>query len=247
MKCPPLAVLTPALAAALFMTMLYPSETRSNGFRAQNALSEHFESLTDWEIQLFPKVSKASDYSIEKRDNASFLEAESAASASGLRWKGEFDPYEFPVLRWRWKVSRVYDLGDASKKSGDDYPARLYVVFKYDPKDPSIRKSLKYIIARLFYKKYPPHSSLNYIWGNKERDRKAIPNAYTKRNMMIPVQSGSSLVGQWVTNEANIIQDYRKAFGTDPPRTAGIAVMNDSDNTGESSISYFDYIEVSKY
>ena len=33
------------------------------------------------------------------------------------------------------------------------------------------------------------------------------------------------------------------AFGCKPPEKAGIAMMNDSDNTGEQSVSYLDYIE----
>ena len=39
--------------------------------------------------------------------------------------------------------------------------------------------------------------------------------------------------------------DYRKAFGKDPPKTASIAIMNDSDNTGEAAVSYVEFIEVS--
>jgi hypothetical protein len=35
-----------------------------------------------------------------------------------------------------------------------------------------------------------------------------------------------------------------KAFGIKPPARARIAVMNDSDNTGESSISSMEHIEV---
>jgi hypothetical protein len=49
-----------------------------------------------------------------------------------------------------------------------------------------------------------------------------------------------------VEEEANILEDYTKAFGAAPPAIASIAIMNDSDNTGESSVSYVDYIEVYK-
>jgi len=238
------AAIIPALAAAILIIAIEPSVSRSQKVQEEKILSEQFDSMTDWEPQLFPKIERTSRYVTEKSDGVSYLKAESKASASGLRWKGEFDPYKFPLLRWRWKVSNIYKDGDASRKSGDDYPARLYVMFKYDTKDPAVKKSLKFSIARLLYRRYPPYSGLNYIWANQARGQEAIPNAFTKRSMMIPVQSGLSLVGQWVTNEVNILEDYRKAFGTDPPRTASIAVMNDSDNTGESSVSYFDFIEI---
>jgi Ca2+-binding EF-hand superfamily protein len=42
------------------------------------------------------------------------------------------------------------------------------------------------------------------------------------------------------------VDDYQKAFGSKPPSRARIAIMNDSDNTGESSISFMEYLEVSR-
>ena len=40
--------------------------------------------------------------------------------------------------------------------------------------------------------------------------------------------------------------DYRRAFGEEPPRVARIAIMNDSDNTGESAVSRIDWIHTKK-
>ncbi|MEK7842337.1 MAG: DUF3047 domain-containing protein, partial [Deltaproteobacteria bacterium] len=60
------------------------------------------------------------------------------------------------------------------------------------------------------------------------------------------LQQGSVNVGKWETEEVNIIDDYKSAFGEAPPPVATIAIMNDSDNTGEKAISYVDYIEVYK-
>ena len=48
----------------------------------------------------------------------------------------------------------------------------------------------------------------------------------------------------WQDEEINILQDYRSAFGKEPPSIASIAIMNDSDNTGQQSVSYIDFIEV---
>lgn len=47
-----------------------------------------------------------------------------------------------------------------------------------------------------------------------------------------------------MTEEVDVLSDYRRAFGTDPPGQAGLAVMNDSDDTGESSVSWLDDLEV---
>ena len=63
---------------------------------------------------------------------------------------------------------------------------------------------------------------------------------------MIILQHGENRKGEWIEEDVNILNDYRKAFGEDPPETAGIAIMSDSDNTGESSAAYIDYIEIRK-
>lgn len=42
----------------------------------------------------------------------------------------------------------------------------------------------------------------------------------------------------------NLPEDDRKAFGADPPGMASVAIMNDSDNTGEQSMSDPEDIEI---
>lgn len=182
-----------------------------------------------------------------QEDGTCYVKAQSSNSASGMVWRGAFNVYEFPMIRWRWKVSNVYAGGNALRKEGDDYPLRIDVMFKYDPRDPHIRKNLKYDLGKLLYGQYPPYTSLNYIWANRNQERPFLPSPYMKEVMMIPLQAGSALTGQWLEEERNILQDYRDAFGEDPPAAAGIAFMNDSDNTGEASVSWIDWIEIFAY
>jgi hypothetical protein len=56
---------------------------------------------------------------------------------------------------------------------------------------------------------------------------------------MIVVESGGSMLNQWVSEERNIYEDYKKAFGDEPPAISGVAIMTDADNTGESAIAYY--------
>jgi len=46
-------------------------------------------------------------------------------------------------------------------------------------------------------------------------------------------------VRPWVSHERNLYEDFKKAFGYDPPLISGIAIMTDTDNTGESAIAYY--------
>jgi hypothetical protein len=206
--------------------------------------AEDFNDLSNWKPLYFPKIKKHTIYSIEDDGKGRYLKAESEASASALIYKEEFNVYEFPNIRWRWKIENIYKKGDARSKEGDDYPIRVYVAFKYDPANASFSEKIKYNVAKLLYGEYPPHSSLNYIWSSKEERDKIVVSPYTNRSMMIVLQKGKANAGKWENEDVNIIKDYNSAFGKDPPHTATIAIMNDSDNTGENGISYLDNLEV---
>jgi len=170
------------------------------------------------------------------------LKAVADASASGLVYTNAFNPYETPVLRWRWRVENVLTNGNATRKDGDDYPLRVYVLFDYDPSLASFGMRAKYAIARRVHGEYPPHASLNYIWANREHGRRILPSPYTDRSQMVILRAGPTQAAQWVEEEVNILDDYRAAFGEEPPRAARLAIMSDADNTGGNAVGFLDWI-----
>ena len=56
---------------------------------------------------------------------------------------------------------------------------------------------------------------------------------------MIVVESGAASVGRWVDERRDVFADYRSAFATEPPLVSGVAIMTDSDDTGESATAYY--------
>ena len=216
----------------------------SHSYGSEAFLRDDFNNLDNCKPLYFPGIKKHSTYSIVRDGGESYLRAESISSASGIVLKKEFNVFEYPMVKWRWKISNVYQRGNARKKSGDDYPMRIYIIFKYDPEKASFGQKLRYGIARKIYGEYPPHSSLNYIWANMEHDERILVNAYANESKMVILQSGSENAGKWIDQEVNILKDYHEAFGEDPPATANLAIMSDSDNTGESAVSLMDFIEV---
>jgi len=207
---------------------------------------EEFKNLNNWEPLYFPKIKKHSSYEVISEGGRSYLKAGSDASASALIYKKTFNVYHYPRIRWRWKANNVYKKARAREKSGDDYPIRIYVMFRYYPDTANFSEKLMYAAAKALYGKYPPYSTLNYVWASREDESGLITSPYTDRSKIIVLEKGREKVGQWIDEEVNILKDYREAFGKDPPPTAGIAIMNDSDNTGERSVSYLEFIEVFK-
>lgn len=209
-------------------------------------LREDFETLDAWEPLSFRGIDRQTTYAIQKQGGSTVLVAKSSNSASALVCKRTFNVAEFPIIRWRWKVDNVYTKANYRLKSGDDYPIRVYVLFLFDPETAAIGLKLKYGIIKTLYGRYPPHSILNYIWTNKPDERDPVKSPFTDRSIMIPLQHGPQEVGRWVEETVNVLEDYKRFFGDDPPSRAALAIMNDSDNTGERSTSYIQFIEVLK-
>ena len=133
-----------------------------------------------------------------------------------------------------------------SKKEGDDYPARIYITFAYDSSKVGFFEKAKFELIKLVYGQYPPTEAINYIWESKAPIRTIMPNPYTDHVQMIVTQSGNRRAGEWVTEERNVYEDYKKAFGEEPTNISGVAIMTDTDNTKESATAYFGDIAFKK-
>jgi len=192
-----------------------------------------------WKPLTFKKIDQHTVYTLLKDENTVVVKAVADASASGLTREMKIDPKEYPIVQWRWKVRNVLKKGDVRQKEGDDYPARLYITFEYDPNKLGFFEKGKYAMIRLLYGQYPPIGAINYIWESKTPEGTMIPNPYTDRVIMIVVESGEEKLNQWVSEERNIYEDYKKAFGREPPLISGVAIMTDTDNTGESTTAYY--------
>jgi hypothetical protein len=91
------------------------------------------------------------------------------------------------LLRWSWKIGGTIPNGNERTKEGDDYAARVYVVFP----------------RTLFWRT----KAINYIWANKLPKGESLPNAFTSNAMMVAVESGDGKAGTWVTEERNLYED----------------------------------------
>jgi len=192
-----------------------------------------------WKPLTFKKVKRHTTYTLVKDGDSVVVKAVSEASASGLTREVKINPKEYPLVQWRWKVANALKKGDVTTKEGDDYPARLYITFEYDPGKVGFLEKAKYETARLLYGQYPPMGAINYIWESKAPKDTMVPNPYTEQVKMIVIESGVERLNQWVSEERNLYEDYKKAFGREPSMISGVAIMTDTDNTGESATAYY--------
>jgi len=225
-------------AISIFAAPAHPESFATLDVGKFSAGSEGTALPDGWKPLTFPKVPKHTAYSLVKDGSAVVVKAASHASASGLTKVVRIDPKEYPIVRWRWKVENLLKAADIATKEGDDYPARLYVTFEYDPDKVSFGKKVKYKAGKLIFGDIPI-AAINYIWDAKSPQGLFVDNAYTDFAKMVVVRSGSQGVGAWMEEERNIYEDYQKAFGGEPPLINGVAIMSDTDNTKESAVAYF--------
>jgi hypothetical protein len=229
-----------ALALAMLLALrIAPSGAQGEGITLTWTTARDAALPAGWSPLTFDKIPRHTRYSVAEVDGLPVLTAQSDRAASGLTYALKADARQLPILRWEWKVANTLRKGDVTRKAGDDYPARLYVTFAYDPARAGLAQRIRYEAARLLYGAYPPHAGLNYIWDTRAPVGTMVPNPFTERVRMIVVESGDANVGAWRAYERNIYEDYKQAFGGEPPTISGIAVMTDTDNTQESATAYY--------
>jgi len=180
-----------------------------------------------------------SRYELVDVGDQTVLRAEADGTASGLVRRVTLPTERYPVLAWSWKAESIIPAGDLDEKSGDDYAARVYVTFDYDPGNLSFGERLKYEAVRALAPGEVPLRALSYVWANHADETEPTPNPFTDWVMMVPVEHGPEHVGTWRHERRNLYDDYRRAFGEPPPPISGVAVMTDGDNTGAAATALY--------
>ena len=174
--------------------------------------------LSGWEEQVFKGKTT---YRLTREGNApTALKAESNASASGLVRKLKIDLKQTPCLQWRWKADSALEGLDEKTKGGDDYAARVYVVFSG---------------GLAFWNTH----ALNYVWSGSYTPGTHWPNAFTANSVNVAVQSGSTEAGQWISQKRNVLKDYRSMIGGTATVADAVALMTDTDNSRRSATAYY--------
>lgn len=118
-------------------------------------------------------------------------------------------------LRWHWRVrGELPEAIDERSKNGDDFAARIFVVFE-----------TSIIPART--------RAINYVWSVNEAPGEVFPSPYTRHvaHIVLRDESGADESNTWRHEQRDVLADYEKFFGESPREISGIAIMVDTDNT----------------
>lgn len=192
-----------------------------------------------WRRYVLGNPEHLTEYSLVSDTGKTVLKAEANASVSALVYPVRADPLQTPWLTWSWRVDNLLQKGNILTKDGDDYPARVYVLFDYDVRKLPFGERTKVRLARLVYGDPIPVAALCYVWDNKQAPGFSTWSAYTGRLRMIVADSGAAHLKQWRRVQRNVAEDFRQAFGEEAPPITAVIVAADTDNTRESARAWF--------
>ena len=224
--------------APMLMLVLFSAHAFAAGITPFSGAAPGTEPPVPWMHQTLPKVERANDFAMVEDDGATVLRIDSDAAAS--TWLHPFDsPVEAMRLAWRWKVSNPVAGSDFTRKQGDDYAARVYVLFDYPLEKLGFGDRLKISLARTLHGAELPTAAIAYVWGTAQDVGESGPNPYTDRVRMLVVDSGAAHAGQWRSVELDLAADFERLFGEPAPPVTGIVVGADTDNTGGRVTTWF--------
>ncbi|MCP5424741.1 MAG: DUF3047 domain-containing protein [Gammaproteobacteria bacterium] len=148
------------------------------------------------------------------------LRADSVGAASGLYRKQPVDLIDTPFLNWSWRVANVLENVDEHSKSGDDYAARVYVIVSG---------------GAWFWRT----RTLVYVWSNNQPVDSVWNSPFTANAKMLAVRSGKPETGAWFHEKRAVGEDWQRLFGERIERIDAVAIMTDTDNSGQSATAWY--------
>jgi len=196
-----------------------------------------------WQAWTLSRFKRPTEYRLVTENGATVVRARASSSASGLVHPLDVDPALYRLLQWRWKVEQLIPGADNTRKSTEDSPVRIVISFAGDTEKLPFDDRLFFDQIKMFTGQQLPYATLMYIWENRAPRESIIPNPHTSRIKMVVAESGREKLGRWQNEMRDVYADFKRAFGEEPGRITAIAIMTDTDNTGENVHAYYGDME----
>jgi len=192
-----------------------------------------------WQAEQIDQRVPATRYQLRTWDGVNAVEAYASRSMTLLARPLEIDLRKTPFLCWQWRIDAPLLNADMTRKSGDDYAARVYLTFDLPADQLSFATRTKLALARSLYGNQVPDAALNYVWDNRHPVGTLQDNVYTDRARLLVLRTGGASAGHWVRERRNALQDFKHAFGPIGNQLRALVLASDTDNTGEEAHAGF--------
>ena len=203
------------LVIALFQTTLNAEDIKVFEFTDKE--------LSELTVRKVRGADNKTEYSVGSNENGNYLKAIADNAASGLGKEIKIDLNKTPFINITWKIEKDIPGIDEAAKKGHDFAARVFVIKKTGATALSNR-------------------AINYVFSSNQDVGSNSPSPYTKKSVDNVLATTKINLNEWVTVKANVKEDFKKFHNLDVNELDGIAIMSDTDNSKQKSITYYQNI-----
>ena len=203
------------LVTVLSQTTLYAEDIKVFEFTDKE--------LSELTVRKVRGADNKTTYSIGSNENGNYLKAIADNAASGLGKEIKIDLNKTPFINITWKIEKDIPGIDETAKKGHDFAARVFVIKKTGATALSNR-------------------AINYVFSSNQDVGSNSPSPYTKKSIDNVLATTKTNLNEWVTVKANVKEDFKKFHNLDVNELDGIAIMSDTDNSKQKSITYYQNI-----
>ena len=203
------------LITAFFKTTLFAEELKVFEFTDKE--------LSELTVRKVRGADNKTEYSVGSNENGNYLKAIADNAASGLGKEIKIDLNKTPFINITWKIEKDIPGIDETAKKGHDFAARVFVIKKTGATALSNR-------------------AINYVFSSNQDVGSNSPSPYTKKSVDNVLATTKTNLNEWVTVKANVKEDFKKFHNLDVNELDGIAIMSDTDNSKQKSITYYQNI-----
>ena len=203
------------MVIALSQTTLYAEDIKVFEFTDKE--------LSELTVRKVRGADNKTEYSVGSDENGNYLKAIADNAASGLGKEIKIDLNKTPFINITWKIEKDIPGIDETAKKGHDFAARVFVIKKTGATALSNR-------------------AINYVFSSNQNVGSNSPSPYTKKSIDNVLATTKTNLNEWVTVKANVKEDFKKFHNLDVNELDGIAIMSDTDNSKQKSITYYQNI-----
>ena len=208
----------------LFKLILFTALSQTTLYAEQIKVFEFTDKeLSELTVRKVRGADNKTEYSVGSNENGNYLKAVADNAASGLGKEIKIDLNKTPFINITWKIEKDIPGIDETAKKGHDFAARVFVIKKTGATALSNR-------------------AVNYVFSSNQDVGSNSPSPYTKKSVDNVLATTKTNLNEWVTVKANVKEDFKKFHNLDVNELDGIAIMSDTDNSKQKSITYYQNI-----
>jgi len=182
-------------------------------------------------------------YKIGKEGNNYFLKARVKEGGAIIAKEFDYNLKEFPILSWKWRALKLPKGGDERYKNSGDSVAGIYIIFPSLIKPEKLRNNWGFKIPISDHLK---PKCVKYVWSSSLPKGTVTDSPYSSKTKIIVLENGDSSLNQWITEEVNVYEDYKRVFHKEPDGVRAVGILTDADDTSSEAMADYDDIFIKK-